>query len=835
MVNRACRRISRALDSPGDNDGDTSVRRLPGLRLILLAGLAMLCAGRALAEIDLRNASVTELDNGMTVILLEDRNFPVVSVQMLYRVGARNESYGETGIAHFLEHMAFRDSRNFPDTEVVSSIYARGGEWHGYTWTDETTYFATVPKQHLDLLLRIEADRMVHLEIPRDDMDAERGAVLAEMHSYENYPESMLLDAVLYTSFIAHPYRNNTIGWESDIRNITHADVVAFYDQHYLPANAVLAVVGDFEEGDVLERIRELFGELPGGTPTPLPHTIEPRQQGERHVRLHGAIEHKRFMIAWRAPSANDPDYTAFLVLQEVLGGGSGVNFAQDDWGVPVGEHSVLHGAGAELTTWYPPSAQDYVFVVGGTVDHETAEEALEREIVTRLEPIRREAREAATIEAAIAAVQDQLVYDVETTEDAAHQLAFFAGLGALDTLLELPALVAAVTADDVRRVAREYLRPEARTIGWYLPGRAAPAGPQSRPERPSPAREAEPPAPVDEVPVPAPSLRTLAGGLPAIVQRSDLSPSAQVQIVLRGTQLEGPGVEAGEPVAGHSTLAWRIRPDKLRATLEGARDALAAVKVGKNRDVMPATDPEARLAQALGDIMARGEGAAAAAPVLVVVSGDVREETTFALLQEYFGDFDAPPARTPETVPFRPATQEYNIGRPIAQAQLGYVVPAPRPDDPRADAWRLLLYILSHGYEGRLGKEAISERGLAYYIDSRYRSDGSDGWITITAGVDPHKLEPLRQLLLDELRRLRSDPPTAAEIEEAKAHLLGRAVSAAQGNAELAAALAGEWIWHGELRRPAELKAVLGQVERRDVLDAVDGFIGGTVITVAE
>ncbi|MGH8224455.1 MAG: M16 family metallopeptidase, partial [Woeseiaceae bacterium] len=114
----------------------SQIARRPGA---ILAGLALLFAGASLeAELELNAATVSRLDNGLTYILLEDRNFPVVSVQMLYRIGARDETTGATGLAHFLEHMAFRATENFPDTGVVSSIYARGGEWHGYTWTDQT-------------------------------------------------------------------------------------------------------------------------------------------------------------------------------------------------------------------------------------------------------------------------------------------------------------------------------------------------------------------------------------------------------------------------------------------------------------------------------------------------------------------------------------------------------------------------------------------------------------------------------------------------------------------------------------------------------------------------
>jgi zinc protease len=310
---------------------------------------ALIVAAPATAELDLRNATVNRLGNGLTYILLEDRNFPVVSVQSLYRIGARDETIGQTGLAHFLEHMAFRSTKSFPDTGVVSEIYARGGEWHGYTWIDQTTYFATVPKGDLDLLLRIESERMSELTIDPADMEAERGAVLAEMHGYENSPSTVLFDAVLFASFVGHPYRNNTIGWESDVENLQHEDVVAFYKQHYVPANAVIAIVGDFDAIKVKRRIVELFGEIEAARATPLPHTIEPLQTGERRVRLSGPGDRKYFKIAWRAPSASSPDYAAFLVLQDLLGGGSGVSFLQNDWGTPVRSGSFLDRAAEDL------------------------------------------------------------------------------------------------------------------------------------------------------------------------------------------------------------------------------------------------------------------------------------------------------------------------------------------------------------------------------------------------------------------------------------------------------------------------------------------------------
>src|SRR5690606_33530533 len=212
----------------------------------------------------------------------------------------------------------------------------------------------------------------------------------------------------------------------------------------------------------------------------------------------------RRFMIGWRAPSASHEDFAAFLVLQELLGAGSGVNFRQNDWGTPLDEGALLAGLADDVTTWYPPSAQDYIFIVGGTIPLEDREARLEEDLEERLASVRRRVPLPADLQGAIGRVLEELEYDVETTEDAAHQLAFFDGLRALDVLLQLPERVQAVTGADVQRVARRWLLPERRTIGWHVPGRAAEklpiaesqpwqSGTQSAPDAPPPAPDTEP------------------------------------------------------------------------------------------------------------------------------------------------------------------------------------------------------------------------------------------------------------------------------------------------------------------------------------------------------
>jgi len=368
-------------------------------------------------------------------------------------------------------------------------------------------------------------------------------------------------------------------------------------------------------------------------------------------------------------------------------------------------------------------------------------------------------------------------------------------------------------------------------------------AGPQAEAESPPAAADSGRPA--EQVvsgsasgPAPPASVSYLSNGTPLILQRSPLSRTVLLKAVLPGAvTVDGAESRPDDPVQGVTSLDFQILPYELESTVASLREALDSGAIEKVPTLVTSRDPTGRLEQHFRDLLGLSTAAkpgSRASPLLFVVSGDIDPERVRALLDSALGRL---PGASPVTQPALNRTTrlelESTLDSPVAQEQLGYLVRAPGPREPEAAAWWMALYLLSHGYEGRLGKEAISRRGLVYYIDSAYRSNGRDGWVTLSIGVDPDKRPAMRELLRSELGRLLHEPPTEVELAEARRHLLGRFVSAAQSNEELADRLAREWLWFGKLMDYDALAARLGAVTRQDILELLPAFTSGAVVTV--
>jgi zinc protease len=795
--------------------------------ILLAAAAALVSTAPASAALDLRRADISHLPNGLTVILLEDHSFPVVSVQMLYKSGSAAETAGKTGVAHFLEHLVFRGTENFPKGASTELIYDAGGEWHAYTAIDQTTYFETMPRDGLGLLLRIEADRMAKVIIDPASIEAEKGAVITELHSYENDPASVLADAVTGTAIQAHAYRNPMAGYISDVRQLTAADARDFYKYHYAPANAVLAIIGDVLPARAKALAAKTFASV-RQRPLPEPVTsLEPPQTGERRTRLVGSVDRQYFNIAFRSPAASSPDFPAFLVLQQILSGGSGVNLRQSDWGsTPAIRGSLLYGTADDIATWLPPMHDPFLFTITGSVPAKADPSAIEREIEKRIARARDHAVTSSRLSEAKTAVASAVIDDVQTTEDAAHQLAFFEGIGALDILLDLPRRISAVTAGDVQRVARTYLAQDGRTVGWIMPGTPSSAPSARGNPRPASERPGQPPL---SGPAGQPQLRRLSGGLPAIVQANPLSDTVTVELLLSAS-VAGGARPADLP--GLDTVICSGRPKDL-AILVG--DCIAGAHKGPATAEAPSEDPTVRLNQLMMKRMGR-EGTDPPKPLAVIVSGNIEPGEGFRVVEEQLGH--TVPARLPPTSPpyahsKTPELVRERIAKPLSQGAIGYVVQGPPPGTHDAIVWRMLLYVLTHDYSGRVGWSAISNKGLVYHIYSRQLTDGPRSWVALSTGVDPDKADAMEAELRAQLARLISDPPSQAEVEAARNHLLGRDLTAAQSNEELAGKFAREFVETGRIRSHEQLRAELQTVTPAELARAAQAFADGTIIRV--
>jgi len=385
------------------------------------------------------------------------------------------------------------------------------------------------------------------------------------MQGYENDPASLLHDAVVFQAFLAHPYRNNVIGWERDIQALRTSDVRNFYEQHYQPANAVLVVVGDIDKAHTLRQVEQLFGDYPSAPATPLPHSLEPPQTGERRIDLLGAGALSYFEIAYPAPAASDADFAAMLVLQEWLAGGSGVNFMQEFGSTPARPGSALYGKLDDLDTWFPPAAQRYLFSFRGNAPAGQSDTVVENIIENTLLEVREGRLDEEQFQRARQRVLEELVYDLGTHEEVAHQLAFFHGLDALDEWLDLPAQVSRVSAADLAELAKRHFQPWQRTIGWYRAGeQPAPSSPASLPGALMAASSTSPettsaevlsePAdappsgakfqPVPEKPrtgtLPPAESVLLETGLPLLIQKNPAASASHISLVLAGNQWQG-------------------------------------------------------------------------------------------------------------------------------------------------------------------------------------------------------------------------------------------------------------------------------------------------------
>lgn len=446
------------------------------------------------------------LDNGLTVLLRPLPASGTISTWIFYRVGARNESPGQTGISHWVEHMVFKGTPTFDKGAIARQVNRLGGVWNGLTQYDWTAYFETLPAQHWDLALRIESERMTQARFDPDEVEAERTVVLAEREAAENAPSFLLHEELSATALRVHPYRQPVIGWKEDLQRITGDELRQHYRTYYAPNNALLVVTGAIDPQEALAAVEEHLGSIEPVAAPPQVRIVEPAQQTERRLILRRPGSTPIIEVAFPAPRGSDPDFIPFLVLDAVLSGTKGLT--RFGGGPATFRTSRLYRALVEteraigVRSFLQFSLDPGLFTIRAMLRDGQTPEAVEPIVLEELDNLIQTPPDPAELARTVRQVRAQLAYGSESSTAQAYWLGSLAIVDRperADTLLDE---FAAVRPEDVQRVAADYLTTDRRTVGWFVPTESPP-GPIRRAARPRPEGEGQPVPPLAAPPGP--------------------------------------------------------------------------------------------------------------------------------------------------------------------------------------------------------------------------------------------------------------------------------------------------------------------------------------------
>src|SRR6266446_7153539 len=300
------------------------VRTLAGLLLAVSAAHLATAVSSAAVRPPKLQYEITTLANGLTLVLEEDHSTPIVHLQLWYHVGSKNEKPGRTGFAHLFEHLMFKGSKNVDPEAHTSIIAAVGGQSNAYTTDDETVFWETVPSQYLPLVLWLEAARMATLTIDKDTFTNEREVVKEERRMrVDNQPYGRLNEIIYDQAFTVHPYKHATIGSMQDLEAASVDDVRDFYRTFYVPSNATLVLVGDFDSTQAMQLVNQYVGRVPKAE-RPVPRDIpqEPPQTKEKRVTLQEPWPLPAVVVAYHVTFDGNPDSYPLLIAAKVLSDG---------------------------------------------------------------------------------------------------------------------------------------------------------------------------------------------------------------------------------------------------------------------------------------------------------------------------------------------------------------------------------------------------------------------------------------------------------------------------------------------------------------------------------
>jgi len=407
------------------------------------------------------------LENGLTLLVLPEDSVPVVSLQVHYQVGSINELPGITGISHLFEHLMFRGTKEVGPEEFAQILQAKGGEINAFTTKDHTSYFENLPTEHLELALRLEADRLVNLKLDEENFQTERDVVVSErkLRSVDS-PFGLVEEQLFAAAYTQHPYSWPVIGWDQDLRRMTLSDCLAYYRTYYHPGNMTIVIAGDVAPEAALGLVKKYFGSLPSPGAPVCPKVVEPPQRGERRAIFKKVSQVEAFLAGFHVVSVDHPDIYPLTLLSLVLSVGKASRLYQE---------FIRPGRAADLEAYLAPppwSAQDPdLFLFRAVAAPGTDLAQLEADLWDSLTRLQENGLEETEL------VRAKKILKSQTVQGLARN--FFRGLlvglfhlktGEAHRINDLLGFYEGVSREEVQRVAREYLREDNRTVVTLKP-----------------------------------------------------------------------------------------------------------------------------------------------------------------------------------------------------------------------------------------------------------------------------------------------------------------------------------------------------------------------------
>jgi zinc protease len=441
-------------------------------KLALTAALmtAFTAPVRAAQDVDAREAVTTfSLENGMQVVVVEDHRAPVLQHMVWYRAGSADEPVGSSGVAHFLEHLLFKGTDTMAPGELSATVAANGGRDNAFTSYDYTAYFQRVAADRLDLMMKMEADRMVNLRLSEGDIETERNVILEERNQRtENNPRALFSEQMNAVQYHNHRYGVPVIGWKHEMETLDMQDALSFYGTYYAPNNAILVVSGDVDPDEVRRLAETRYGAIPANPDLPERlRSQEPPQTAARRLvysdpRVAQPYVSRSYLAPERDPGAQETAAALFL-LSEILGGGQTSFLAerlQFDEQIAVYSGAFYSGMSRDDTTF------DLVVVPAEGVTMEQAEDALDATLRAFLER-GIDPEQLDRIKLQLRAAQ---VYERDDVAGIANRYGRALAIGlTVEDVQAWPDLLQAVTEGDIMEAARAVLRPQTSVTGWLM------------------------------------------------------------------------------------------------------------------------------------------------------------------------------------------------------------------------------------------------------------------------------------------------------------------------------------------------------------------------------